>query len=253
MRHLLLPGTLSPGQRLTISGDEFHYLVHVRRHAAGDTVQATDSGGHHFLVELADVSATQAVLRVAAADPSPALEPELSVTVCQAVPKARKLDDAIRRLVQAGATTIVPVFTDRTVVRPTEPGSAKQERWHRVAKEAVQQSGATSVSIRTPCSLADALHLHQPDDPTSIALYLHTEPLAQGSLHGYLGESVSHLVLFVGPEGGFSPDECERFQNNGVQPLWLGPRVYRTETAGLVAVAAARLILLERSRWQLTK
>ena len=82
-----------------------------------------------------------------------------------------------------------------------------------------------------------------------LALVLHEAPLAQKGLHGYLGNAPAEIVLCVGPEGGFAPDEVDFLLGAGFRPLLLPGAILRTETAALFAVAAVEIILSERSSW----
>lgn len=253
MRQLLLPGRLAVGQRIAVRDADYHYLIRVRRHAVDDELEVVDEYRNRATVRIISVNETSADLQVLSLVHGPGDFTE--IVVYQALPKGRKLDDVIRVLVQAGVCHLVPVETERTVVRIADLGNSRMERWNRIAREAVQQSGSDPVRIASPVPLADAIREAGSDSGihTTCSLFLHTEPLAHSSLHGYLGTAVSRLVLFVGPEGGFTPAECDQFIAAGVQPLWLGPRVYRTEVAGLAAVAAAQLLLVESEEWQLMK
>ena len=86
-------------------------------------------------------------------------------------------------------------------------------------------------------------------DPGSPRVLLHEAPLAQATMHGYLTEARAGAVLCVGPEGGFAPTEVERLLGIGFKPLRLEGAVLRAETAALYAVAAAQIVLSERSSW----
>ena len=131
------------------------------------------------------------------------------------------------------------------VVRP-ESGGNRTERWERIAREAVQQSGA-----QRPVEVAEPVGLESiASAPRALSLVLHPEPLAQTTLHGYLGSIPDEIELVVGPEGGLCGDEIEELGSRGFQPLWLGPQVLRSESAALFAAAAIRILILERATWQ---
>jgi 16S rRNA (uracil1498-N3)-methyltransferase len=249
VKQLLLPGRFEVGQRHAVGGDEFHYLVRVRRHAEDDRIDVVDSAGTRATACVVRVDPGSVLLEIERLHSS--VSAHVPITIYQALPKGRKLDDVIRMLVQAGVARIVPMETERTVAR-ADTGS-RRERWLRVAKEAIQQSGSAPVEIGEVATITTVLSELSSPVEEELALFLHTEPLAHGALHRYLGSAVARLSLLVGPEGGFSPAECEKFISNGIEPLWLGPTVYRTEVAGFAAVAAVQLLLLERVEWQPTK
>lgn len=260
MRQLLLPGELAAGQQVVIRGGDHHYLADVLRLKPGDIVAVLDESGVHWTATLLTVDRSQVVLTISADrdNPTPARSAESgarsnagvplrfpAITVYQAIPRGRKLDESIRSLVQAGVTSVRPVITERTVVRPAE-GSGRVERWRRIAREAVQQSGAElPTEIRDPVPLCEVSA-----SSGALSLVLHTEPLAQSSLHRYLGETPDAIELVVGPEGGFTTDELGGLVAGGFSPLWLGPQVLRSETAALFVAAAVRVVILERDQWQ---
>ncbi len=254
MRQLLVPRALRPGQRLDLTGSDYHYLSVVLRLRAGDTVPALDAEGSRWDLQLLENDGSKLVALVEAGAKAGALVfPRL--TLYQAIPKGSRFDDLVRQLVQFGIDRICPVFTERTVSRPDREGT-RVDRWRRVAREAVQQSGANRpVGVEPPQELAEI----RPTDG-ALALVLHAErcpldlpgdyPLAQSTLHGYLGEVPDDIDLVVGPEGGFTDAELIGLFGKGFRPLWLGPQVLRSESAALFAAAAVRILVLERDHWQ---
>lgn len=272
MRQLLLSGTHEAGETLELSGEDYHYLARVRRSVPGDRVPALDEAGNHWelLIQADDGTHLTAVLESAdspgshapgtSSRPDTAPLPEASaraagsprwrtelppITVYQAIPKGRKLDEPLRQLVQAGVRRVVPVVTERTVVRP-EQGATRMQRWRRIVREAVQQSGAPyPATVTEPVPLSGLTA-----SPEALSLILHTEPIAQTTLHGYLADIPTAVELVVGPEGGFSSAEMEAMREAGFLSVWLGPQVLRSESAALFAVAALRILILERATWQ---
>lgn len=172
------------------------------------------------------------------------------IEVYQAVPKGRVLDDVVRRCVEAGVTRVVPVYTDFTVAaaqREDSERARREERLQRIARSAAEQCGAVRLPEIAPAvELSEVPSFATKDDA---AFYLHQEPLAEQSLHGYLEATIRKVVLAVGPEGGFSPRELRLLEHKGFCPVYLGPQVLRTENAAFFAVAAIRVLLLERESW----
>ncbi|MFP4113118.1 MAG: RsmE family RNA methyltransferase [Spirochaetota bacterium] len=255
MRQLLLSGERSAGEQVEIAGEDHHYLARVLRLGPGDTFPVLDDAARRWTGCVVDDAGDRFLIRLdEPADSDDDGEPAVGlgtvvdlppVTLYQAIPKGRKFDEPLRQLVQAGVTTVVPIVTERTIVRP-EGGGARLDRWQRIAREAVQQSGAGQPArVLEPESLGRV----QPS-ASALSLFLHPEPLAQTSLHGYLGEVPRAIELVVGPEGGFSPPEVDYLLRAGFSSLWLGPQVLRAESAGLFAAAAIRILILERAQWQ---
>ncbi len=281
MRQFVLPPEYSGGDVLVLTGDRARYLRKVLRLGPGDRFPGIDERGHRYELEIADADRARVRLRVRPANAAsasggaadgavfladvrpgtaasatgatngitaPTGEP-VRITLAQCLPKGPKMDQIVRQAVEAGVERIVPVLSSRSVATGDE-GPGRLERWRRVAREAVQQSGsgaAPTVDAPVPLArLADALG---PAADGELRLFLHELPLASATLHRYCTVPPRSVVLCVGPEGGLSSEETSLLEAAGWKPLWLGPTVLRAETAPIFAVGALRMILLERASW----
>lgn len=168
----------------------------------------------------------------------PSTEASLRITLFQGLPKAEKMELIVQKLTELGAVAVVPVAMERCVARLTEKdGEKKRERWQKIAREAAKQSGRTVVPrVEAPLRFADMLERLSDFD----AVLTPWEDAQGYGLRRFSQErpQTRNLALIVGPEGGMSPEEVARMANAGARPVTLGPRILRTETAGLVAVAA---------------
>ncbi|MBL8965535.1 MAG: 16S rRNA (uracil(1498)-N(3))-methyltransferase [Spirochaetaceae bacterium] len=177
------------------------------------------------------------------------------VILVQSIAKGPAMDLVLRQAAEAGVSRLIPLAARRSVVRPEagekgESGSAKRTRWERIVREGLQQSGSpVPTRLEEATTLAKLEEALGPPRGRRLGILLHEAPLAEGSLHGYLTEAPDEIVLCVGPEGGFAPDEAEFLLAAGYKPLRLPGAVLRTETAALYAVAAVETILTERSSW----
>jgi len=168
------------------------------------------------------------------------------------------MDLIVRQAAEGGITEIVPFVSEFSMMKLTNGGDrqSKQKfsRWERIIKEARQQSGSTiPTTIRQPMSMDDLFTYWEQQKTqysTTIGLLFHHLPLAHTSLHGYLDNSQEAIVLAIGPEGGFSSAEAERFLAAGFKPFTIGGTILRTETAALYAQAAVRVLLLEKDSWE---
>lgn len=249
MRQFILPHQPSGEGLMRLDGNDYHYLCNVLRLKREDSFPAIDADGSHYHCTIEQVQAKSVLVRVL---PRGGPEDDLfRITLYQCLPKARKLDEVIRKCTEAGVSKIIPVVSDHSVVRiDSGQGPARQSRWQRIAREAVQQSGSpTPVQVHEPVSVDELGSFEEPD---SLRLFLHQEPLEQQTLHRYLAASPSRVSIVVGPEGGLSTREVRLLQGKGFLPVYLGPYVLRTETAALYAVAAIRTIQLERRSWMPT-
>ena len=247
MRHFQLPLAVCEGSACTVTGEDYHYLAHVLRVVEGDDLPVVDQTGAQYSAVVVRVGRTQIDLSIGPRNVSASARPAPEIALYQAFPKGRKLEQVVRSAVQAGVTRIVPVISERTVVNPNERFESRRDRLNRVAREAVQQSGARLAVVDSPVDLRSIER-----DRSAVSLVLHTQPLERCSFHGYLSDDPNRIELVVGPEGGLTDEEVSWLEARGFRPVSLGPLVLRTEVAGLYAVAAIRMILLERDQWQLT-
>jgi 16S rRNA (uracil1498-N3)-methyltransferase len=162
------------------------------------------------------------------------------------------MDLIVRQAAETGVAAVVPLLSTRSLALGEEVGASRRMRWLRIVREALQQSGSGILtSVREPVELS-AL----PDVLASLGvgaaapkILLHESPLAQSSMHEYLTGAPETVALCVGPEGGFAPNEVDFLLGEGFLPLKLAGAVLRAETAALYAIAAAQIILSERSSW----
>ena len=254
---------------IRLEGDDYRYLVRVRRLAVGEFFPALLPDGAQTLVQVLaidrgvltgkceDKTALDAVCagsQDAVCAPS-GLPP---IILFQAMPKGEKMDTIVRQAAEGGITEIVP-FTSEFSVAKTSAAGQKFSRWERIVKEARQQSGSKiATALRRPtgtqCLAINELFEYWENLKSQGALGLlfhHQKGLAQESLHSYLDIIPNVAVLAVGPEGGFSDREASLFLEKGFKPFTIGDTILRTETAALYCAAAVRILLLERNSWQL--
>jgi 16S rRNA (uracil1498-N3)-methyltransferase len=165
------------------------------------------------------------------------------------------MDLVVRQAAETGVACVLPLLTSRAVPRDAREGgapAARQSRWERIVREARQQSGSgrkTEIAAPLPLSELPAALDARGLGPADPRIVFHEAPLAQASLHGYLSQASGAVALCVGPEGGFAPEELDFLLDAGFQPIRLAGAVLRTETAALYSIAAAQIILSERSSW----
>lgn len=230
------------GTRLTFEAEEARHMARTLRLAAGDLVAAVDGNGRQYTVRLERVTADAAVGTVLSATRSAAESP-LAITLAQGVPKGHKLETIIRAATELGVARIVPVLTERTVVRLEAARSRERvRRWQRVATEAAKQCGRAVIPpVEPPRPLTEFL-ADLPAGGLRLCLW-EGEGRGLGAVLAELGGPVSAAIALIGPEGGLAAAEVELSVAHGFLSASLGPRVLRTETAGpaVVAVLQSRL------------
>ena len=165
-------------------------------------------------------------------------EPPVKVTLYQSVSKGERMDLTIQKAVELGVGRIVPVFSERCVVRP-EKKDSKRERWQKIALEAARQSGRGIVpEVAEPMLFKDALKsASAASDLILIPWEEEKGETLKQRLRSEDRDKLSEIAVFIGPEGGFSGNEASMAKTNGAISVTLGKRILRTETAGPAVLA----------------
>ncbi len=253
MKHFLLPRRYGGEPIITLSGDDLHYLTRVLRMRVGDSLPAITAAGRRYSMRIEEIERSGCRVSLTV-DDTERTDPQGGVTIrlLQCLPKGRKMDLIVRQAVEAGVARIVPLVSARSIAVPEDP-EKKAARWRRIAVEALQQSGSTTLAaVDPPVSFREGAVLEGAHDT---GLFFHQERLAGDSLHAALcgADPSGTVTLLIGPEGGLSDEEVEHLRLKGFKPVYLGDTVLRTETAALYAVAAVRTILTERDTWKLSE
>jgi 16S rRNA (uracil1498-N3)-methyltransferase len=221
------------GQRVTFDIEETRHLARVLRLGPGDLVLATDGRGHEYTVriETLGTSASGAILDVARRSS----EAPLAVTLVQGIPKRDKMETIVRAATELGVTRIVPALAARTVVTLEESRwGERARRWQRVAREAAKQCGrAVFPEVTAPVPLRRAL---ETAEELRICLW-EGELRPLGEVLRRAPSSPGSVAIVVGPEGGLGSDEVAHARNLGWEIAGFGPRILRTETARVAALA----------------
>jgi 16S rRNA (uracil1498-N3)-methyltransferase len=205
-------------------------VLKVLRGRDGDVFEIADAEQRLFLAELREGGQARVLEALQTQE-----DGEIKLTLYQAVPKGGRMDLLVEKATEVGATRIVPLVTERGIVRPRD---GKVERWRRVAEAAARQSLRVSVpEVAEPVDLPGAIR-----EVGENGVLLHNAP----ELETIETVVSSPAALFIGPEGGWSEEELRVAGEAGFALAQLGPYRLRSETAGMVAVARAR-VALERS------
>jgi len=238
-----------------LEGDDFRYLVRVRRLAVGEFFPALLPNGAQTLVQVLSIDSGELVGKCQTPPETSAPTPQMRlppIILLQALPKGEKMDIIVRQAAEGGITEIIPFVSEFSVAKTGAQGQ-KFVRWERIIKEARQQSGSkTATALRPPMTKNELFEYWEKINKNgALGLLFHHQGLEQESLHGYLNNIPEVVALAVGPEGGFSDSEVSLFLEHGFKPLTIGDTILRTETAALYCAAAVRILLLERNSWEL--
>jgi 16S rRNA (uracil1498-N3)-methyltransferase len=236
MTRLFVEAPLRPDCEVELPAGAAAHAVRVLRLQSGDPVVLFNGDGHEYAARLVAASARRACAAIASVA-APVRESPLRVTLLQAIARGEKMDWIIQKATELGVARIVPVSTGRSGVKlDAARADRRREHWLAVAIAACEQCGRNVVpAIDAPVDLAGAAAagdagsrwMLSPDGGVRLR-ELRLEP----------GPS----VLAVGPEGGFDEADLATLREHGFRGLALGPRILRTETAGIAALAALQAL-----------
>jgi 16S rRNA (uracil1498-N3)-methyltransferase len=245
MQYLFLPDAQIdiPAGTAFAEGQDHQHLAKVLRAQPGTRAAIVAPNGNTWLCVVTAVEKSRTLFQLESrADELTAPEPVVTVTVAQALGKGDKFEQVIQHGVEAGASTFVPLRTDRTVAdMPKEPARAAEKvaRWNQIARSAAEQSHRRRVpEVQSPLRMPALLASPAYEDGLRLLLQPGEQPLKQAVSRFRLEKSTAHrIVIAIGPEGGWSPQELQAAGDAGWIAVGLGPRVLRTETAALVAIS----------------
>ena len=234
-----VPDTLVPGTEIVLPTQAGEHLTRVLRLPPGAPFTLFNGAGGEFSAAL-KASAGKRVLAHVLAHTAVERESPLQVTLLQGIARGERMDLIVQKATELGVTRIVPFLAERSVVRlDPKQRLRKREHWQAIAISACEQCGRNRVpEVCEPTELADAIRNLAPDAPRFLLAADGEASLAAPVTKGNLRA----VVLLIGPEGGLADNESSSALTNGFTAARLGPRVMRTETAGLAAIAVLQTL-----------
>jgi 16S rRNA (uracil1498-N3)-methyltransferase len=244
LTRIFVPQDLTPGSELHLGKEAARYLGRVLRLRVGDAVQVFNGEDGEWSAEIRQLGNSDITLAVHTSIDR-ASESEFDVHLVQGISRGERMDFVVQKATELGVKRITPVLTDYGVVKlDNKRAQKRRDHWQRVAESACEQSGRICPPlIDAPLSLnnwfgtARDKDIHDRDGSDLVL-----RPDAGISLTE-LDTAQTRLCLLVGPEGGFSDREYDDADTAGFEAVTLGPRILRTETAAVAAIAIAQ------SRW----
>lgn len=239
MTRIYFPQAIPEHGECRLAPDKAHHLLHVLRLQAGDAVTLFDGRGAEYAATVARVARTGVTLNVGERTGVDRESP-LAVTLAQAISSGERMDYTVQKAVELGAACIQPLASERSVVRLDSARAQKRAaHWQAVAIAACEQCGRNRVPLVAPVmQLRDWLATFAaPASGVGVVL----EPEAQLALRE-LEKPRAAVTLLAGPEGGWTQRERGDAERAGFLAVRLGPRVLRTETAAIAAIAAMQAL-----------
>ena len=227
-----------------ITGADVNHICHVLRMRVGEQFYVTDGEcGGKYLCALKEASEDQVTCDILR-NIEESSELPCEITLYQGLPKADKMELIIQKAVELGVHRIVPVSTKRSIVKlDDKKAGAKISRWQGIAEAAAKQSKRDVIPQIGDVMTLKAALAEAADFEVSMMPYENAEGMA--FTRKLLDEirPGQRIAIFIGPEGGFDESEVEAALSQGTQPVTLGRRILRTETAGLAMLSMLVYVL----------
>ena len=245
MLHIFVDPAQMQDDLLRVTGKDVNHIKNVLRLRPGDEISVrTGQDEREYRYGIEEFTDSEVICRLRFVKESD-VELPVKVLLFQGLPKADKMDLIVQKAVELGATEIIPVQMRRCVVKLEGAKVAKRtQRWQTIAEAAAKQSRRAVVPIvHEPMTMEQAVQFAAANSDVRLLPYELQEE--DGSTRGLM-ESIrgrsgacdrNAVSVFIGPEGGFEPEEVELARETGVHPISLGKRILRTETAALVALS----------------
>ena len=241
-RFHVLPGDINTGYARII-GDELQYLARVLRLSAGDPVIVFDGQGREYTGTIETIDKTEALVKLHPAPHFPGLSSEspLEIWLAQGLPKGDKMELVIQKATELGVRGIVPLETARAVVKLAGDKKAhRQVRWQKVACEAAKQCRRTLIPEVLPLRTVQEFLRELPPERLLLIPWEEGGQPLKNTLCAFEGffRAAKPVYVMIGPEGGWTEEEVNLARQAGGIAVTMGPRILRTETAGLAMLAA---------------
>lgn len=234
---------MKAGAEMRLTGEESKYVARVLRLKEGDRVILSSSESLEYNCIIKAIEKISVLLTVDSVE-EPKRESTLEITLCQALPKSKKMDLIIQKGTELGVKHFIPFISSRAVSRPDNRESReKVRRWEKLTLEAARQCGRTFIPpVDGVISMDELLNkVSLADDEETLKIIPWESEDKQG-LKELSNKSFKKAFLLIGPEGGFSNEEVEKAKKAGFIPITLGSRLLRTETAGFTAISIMQYI-----------
>jgi 16S rRNA (uracil1498-N3)-methyltransferase len=245
-RFYVAPADWSPDS-LQLHGAQAHHARDVLRLKSGARVAVFNGRGHEITAEITELKPGYVFLRQLHEAHTPPLR--CRITLAQAIPKGKNMDLIVQKAVEIGASEIVPLVSERTVIHLERADAAqKQKKWQNIAIEAAKQCGQNWLSdvqlAQSPREFFQAAGTHDLQLIGSLqsdARRLKTVLTDYALEHS---EPPRRVLICIGPEGDFTPAELNLARSHGCQPITLGPIILRVETAAIYCLSVLSYELL---------
>ncbi|MFS0672858.1 16S rRNA (uracil(1498)-N(3))-methyltransferase [Ornithinibacillus sp. 179-J 7C1 HS] len=241
MQRYFIPESNWDHDTVTIDGDDAHHIIRVMRMKVEDKIICNPPKSKGAVCKIIQIATNYVMAKVEEWIENDSELP-VSITIAQGLPKADKMDLVLQKGTELGASAFIPFIAERSVVKwDTKKEEKKLIRYAKIVKEASEQSHRNHLpEIKPAMNLKQLLEESATYDVLLIAYEEEAKTANYQSFASVVREFKrgEKIMICIGPEGGFSPHEVDTLKEHNFIPVRLGPRILRTETAALYALAS---------------
>ncbi|RKY42688.1 MAG: 16S rRNA (uracil(1498)-N(3))-methyltransferase [Candidatus Makaraimicrobium thalassicum] len=238
MNRFYVPGTNIRKGEIMIDGEEAHHMMDVIRLQDGDKVVIFDGTGNEYtgFIKKTGRRPRRVIVEIVRTE-RPSVESIPKVTLAQAIPRKGKMDYIVEKATELGVFRLIPLVSERTVVRPDAAGCRRKTgRWRKIAIETSKQCGRSSIPVVDEITgFGEIARQIDQYDLALLAGFMHNAVSIKESLAGF---RTGDILVFIGPEGDFSPEEIRMADRDNCRFVSLGSRILKSDTAGLFVLSA---------------
>lgn len=228
---------------IRITGADVNHIRNVLRMKTGEPVYISSGGSLEYTCQIREYTEDEVIAEILYVQET-GLELPAKVYLFQGLPKSDKMEWIIQKAVELGAYSVIPMATKRSVVRLNKKKEeSKRKRWQSIAESAAKQAKRMIIPQVFPVySFTEAVRYAEELDIRLIPYELAKDMEQTRKVFSEVASGKS-VGIFIGPEGGFAPEEIEEALAHGLQPITLGKRILRTETAGMTVLSILMYLL----------
>lgn len=239
MPRVFLFQELEIDDHVSISGDDAHHIIRVLRCRPGDEIKISNGKNTESIGIIEDMNIKSLEIKLRILEKNTVKDIRPMITLLQGVPKGEKFNWILQKNTEIGVCKFIPVVTQRTVVALSPSKfERRRERWGKIVREAAKQCMRMDIPEIGQLTTFDLSLKEVKNHQITIIPWEQEKETSLKKVLKNLDKTISRIAVYIGPEGGFSKDEVEKAKKAGAVPVSLGPRILRTETAGMVVCSA---------------
>lgn len=234
MAKFFISNNLIKDNKIFLDGENANHIINSLRCKIGEEIEISSGDGYDYICKIEEINKNSVIAKIIDCFGNES-EPKTKITLYQGLPKSEKMELIIQKCVELGIDEIVPVNTDRTIVKLVGKEDKKIVRWNKISEAAAKQSRRGKIPAILPIlNFSDTIKQANKNSLNIIPYEKEKSNTIKSIIKQFNGNSIG---IFIGPEGGFSEKEIALAVENNITPITLGKRILRTETAGFITTA----------------